>query len=179
MIKKYIFIFIMGILLCSCAGTTRLERNSDQTVRLQSEGTVYVSLSADGRYGDIVYNGSGLAVNQAIAAAFMHFADKVEQATKTETQAEALESAQKISATYAAFPSILHWEDRSTEWSGISDKIEIRMRILDVKDGSLIDKAIITGKSSWWTLGGDHPQDMLDKPINQYVTQLYVKDAPE
>jgi len=30
-----------------------------------------------------------------------------------------------------------------------------------------------TGKSSWFTFGGDHPQDLLAKPADEFVRGLY------
>ena len=48
---------------------------------------------------------------------------------------------------YYAVPDILHWEDRATEWSGIPDKIELKISIYDVTLGSEIASAVVSGKS--------------------------------
>ncbi len=36
-----------------------------------------------------------------------------------------------------------------------------------------MDSAIIKGKSGLATFGGDHPQDLLPKPVGEYIDALY------
>jgi hypothetical protein len=67
----------------------------------------------------------------------------------------------------------LHWEDRATEWSGKSDRLEIQLVIFNVHTGDELANATLTGKSKWATFGGDHPQDLLENPILEYVASLY------
>lgn len=38
---------------------------------------------------------------------------------------------------------------------------------------STIDSVVIKGKSGWATLGGDYPQDLLPKPVEEYVRTWY------
>ena len=70
-------------------------------------------------------------------------------------------------------PEILHWEDRNTEWSGIKDKIEIKLVVYDAATGNELASTIIAGKIKWATFGGDHPQDLLPEPLKRYVESLY------
>jgi hypothetical protein len=70
--------------------------------------------------------------------------------------------------------TILHWEDRATEWSGIPDKVEIRIDVIESARGDTIDSAIVKRKSGLATFGGDHPQDLLPKPVEDYVASLYL-----
>jgi len=58
---------------------------------------------------------------------------------------------------YYVASEILHWEDRATEWSGLPDKIEIKVIIYDTKSGREISSAVLSGRSKWTTFGGDHP----------------------
>lgn len=85
----------------------------------------------------------------------------------------ALDSAKSKKVDYLVYPEILHWEDRSTEWSGKSDLVTIKIQILDVKSGETISAATIDGKSGLWTFGGDHPQDLLPTPIQEYFSKLF------
>jgi hypothetical protein len=71
------------------------------------------------------------------------------------------------------YPTILHWEDRATEWSGIPDRVEIKIEIIGATTGKGLDSAIIKGKSGLATFGGDHPQDLLPKPVEDYVSGLF------
>jgi len=70
-------------------------------------------------------------------------------------------------------PEILHWEDRATEWSGKPDVIEVRLTLIDVASGRPLDETVISGKSKWATFGGDHPQELLAVPFEQYAAALF------
>ncbi|MGL1931348.1 MAG: DUF4823 domain-containing protein [Desulfotalea sp.] len=67
----------------------------------------------------------------------------------------------------------MHWEDRATEWSGLPDKAEIKMVVIDVKSNNKISVATIKGSSGLATFGGDHPQDLLPDPIKKYINSLF------
>jgi len=74
---------------------------------------------------------------------------------------------------YYVQPEILHWEDRATEWSGKSDRLEIQVLLYDTSSKSEIMSSSYKGKSQWLTFGGDHPQDLLPKPTEEFVDALY------
>ena len=40
------------------------------------------------------------------------------------------------------------------------------------RSGSLVGSALVTANSSWWTFGGDHPEDLLDTPFEAYAAAL-------
>lgn len=86
---------------------------------------------------------------------------------------EAIQYTNDNSFNYLIYPQILHWEDRATEWSGISDKVTVKINIIEANTKKTLDSATIEGTSGWATLGGDHPQDLLKKPINDFVNSLY------
>jgi hypothetical protein len=68
-------------------------------------------------------------------------------------------------------PTILGWEDRATEWSGLPDRIKIELRTIDPA-GRSRDATIVSGSSKWATLGGDHPQDMLAPALAPWASEL-------
>jgi hypothetical protein len=70
-------------------------------------------------------------------------------------------------------PVILHWEERNTEWSGKPDRIEIQVLIYDTTTREVIASSRFSGKSKWATFGGDHPQELLPEPTNEFVDNLY------
>ncbi len=81
---------------------------------------------------------------------------------------QALNSARIGGYSYLVFPTILHWEDRATEWNFMRDKVEVKIDIVDVFSGEAESSTVIDGRSGIATLGGDHPQDLLPDPINEY-----------
>jgi uncharacterized protein DUF4823 len=70
----------------------------------------------------------------------------------------------------------LHWEDRATEWSGKADRVKVSLPLY--RSGSLVGSALVTANSSWWTFGGDHPEDLLDTPFESYASSLAGKANP-
>ena len=164
------------LLLVGCADSHNMipDVKYAQT-KLSTEGTTYIALPADGRYGEIHYDGSGAMVAQTLQAALLDYMVQVDIASETENYDTALNSARQGDYTYLFFPTITHWEDRATEWSGIPDQIAVKLTVIDSGSGSKLSSANIDGKSGWATLGGDHPQDLLPEPIKEYVDQLFQK----
>jgi hypothetical protein len=163
------------LLLCvSCADSYNLQPDEKYgQPKLSSEGTAYIALPADGRYGEIHYDGSGAMVAQALQAALLDYMVQVDIASGAGNYSTALNSAWLGKYTYLFFPTITHWEDRATEWSGIPDKIALRLVVVDVASEQALSSATIDGTSGWATLGGDRPQDLLPEPIKEYVDQLF------
>ena len=80
-------------------------------------------------------------------------------------------------SVYLIEPKILHWEDRATEWSGKADRVKVSLPLY--RSGSLVGSALVTANSSWWTFGGDHPEDLLDTPFEAYAASLAAKANPK
>ncbi|MEZ9687657.1 DUF4823 domain-containing protein [Vibrio atlanticus] len=83
-----------------------------------------------------------------------------------------LEYAKSNEFDYLIFPTILHWEDRATEWSAKPDKVSVKITVVDVKTKVIIKSGIIEGKSGLATFGGDHPQDLLSEPVSEFMASL-------
>ncbi|WP_417535336.1 DUF4823 domain-containing protein [Methylophaga sp.] len=173
--KTLTFIFL-SLFLCSCADTAKITPDiAYKSVTLDKSHSVYISLPEDGVYGDKVYNGSGATVSAIVRAAFLKHLVQVESSTQSENYRDSLKSAKQNKANYLVYVSILHWEDRATEWSGIPDRADIKMTIASTHDDSIISSVTIRGKSGLATFGGDHPQDLLPEPVNNYVDSLFYK----
>ena len=170
---RLISVVLFVTLLTACADSHQLMRMGGGLKTLDRGGMVYVSVPGDGRYGQTTYIGSGQNTTQIVVLAFSQHANRVESGHEQQDFDSALTAARKISAKYLVVPTILEWEDRATEWSGIPDKASIKLAVVDVDTGATIDTVIIKGKSGLATFGGDHPQDLLPKPVGEYVNSLY------
>lgn len=159
--------------LSACADSHQLLRTNHEVQKLDRNKVVYVSVPKDGRYGQINYAGSGQNTTQIISMAFSQYSRRVETGHEYQAFEQALDSARKQRAGYFVWLTILEWEDRATEWSGISDKASIKISVIDTAPGTPIDSVIIKGKSGLATFGGDHPQDLLQKPVNEYVKSMF------
>lgn len=170
---RRLLIISFAVLLISCADSHQLMRMGGQVQKLIPGELVYVSVPADGRYGQTIYYGSGQNAAQIVVMAFSRHSSRVEGGNAHQDFDASLDAARKIGARYLVVPTILEWEDRATEWSAIPDKASIKIAVIDVATNATIDSVIIKGKSGLATLGGDHPQDLLPEPTEEYVASLY------
>ncbi|MFA6046743.1 MAG: DUF4823 domain-containing protein [Phycisphaerales bacterium] len=168
-------VFIVGLILTGCSDSYKLTRaNGEKHLPLLSRsGAVYVLQPTNGSYEGAEYRTSGSATAEAISFAFTPYASRVERSKEAESFSSAMAHCRGGSLMYLVEPTILHWEDRNTEWSGRSDKMTLQIVVYDVASQQSIDTTTIEGKSKWATFGGDHPQDLLPKPLKEYVAQMY------
>lgn len=165
---------LAALFIGGCADSHKLLRqHAAGAPKLKPGSSVYVAMPRDGSYGDEVYRGSGNATAQVLFAAFSKHTQKVDVATSAQTRNAAMAAASAEGAQYLAFPSILHWEDRATEWSAIPDKVEVKIEVIEIASGKVLDAGVVSGKSGLATFGGDHPQDLLPAPTEEFVMSLY------
>jgi hypothetical protein len=165
-------VFVCVILLTGCATTYKETPVAPATTRLNSSGAVLVSRSENGSYQGKTYAQSGQMTAEAVRAAFVRHTSTVKIASDC-TDIACLRTHASDDIAYLVVPEILHWEDRATEWSGIKDKLSIKIAVFARGDQQPISSIVIDGKSKWMTFGGDHPQDMLAAPIERFVNTLY------
>jgi hypothetical protein len=127
----------------------------------------------DGSYGKTAYPGSGALAAQAVAAAFAPYLTKVTVGVKTEDFGASRQSANAGGYTNLYYPEILHREDRATEWSGKPDQASVKVSVVRVDTGTILDSAVVGGKSGLATLGGDRPEHLLPKPLSDYAATLF------
>ena len=172
--KGFIGVTLAAIMLTGCADSHQLIRNeASQSIQLSSNDTLYIAMPEDGAYGEQAYQGSGQNTAQIIYAAFAKHTRSAEVGRSTQSFQHALEATARSGQKYLVYPTILHWEDRATEWSSIPDKVEIKIEVVNTATGDAISSAVITGKSGLATFGGDHPQDLLPEPVEEFVSALY------
>lgn len=170
---------LLSIFLLSggCASTYWTERLYEQSAptRLDRGGKAYVALPKPGSYKLQEYKRSGKMTADAITCALADYVAEATVGEHTQDYDSALVSARRCGAKLLVFPIIEHWEDRVTEHSGIPDRIFIKILVTNVVSGERIDSVEISGKSKVFTFGGDHPQDLLNKPVHEYFKSLFKK----
>jgi len=170
---KWLVIIVVASLLGACADTHQLIRQDAAGVKLTQTDTVFVAVPEDGSYGADTYRGSGQNAAQIIFSAFAKHTRSAKVGRAVQSFDEALASTRQAGTKYLVYPTILHWEDRATEWSAIPDKVEIKIEVVEASTGDVVAAGIINGKSGIATFGGDHPQDLLPKPTKEFVSSLY------
>lgn len=168
---------IIGLLCClpllaGCSATYTHDVVSGPGVTLDRGRGAFISTPKDGWYGRTEYRGSGKMTANAVRAAFSRFTSNV-LVTEQCSGMDCLKVIPTDRYGYYVELQILHWEDRATEWSGLPDKIEIKISVYDASLGTELTSSVLTGRSKWATFGGDHPQDLLPEPVARYVESLY------
>jgi hypothetical protein len=167
-----IILATLFITLSGCAATYKQNVLSAPTTKAVKGKSVIIATPRNGAYENKEYISSGKMTALATKAAFAKFTNTITISSNC-SELACLQTLQPSEFDYYVIPEILHWEDRATEWSGIPDKIEIKISIYEGLEGEELSSTIIAGKSKWATFGGDHPQDLLEKPLNEYVQSLY------
>ena len=165
-------LFAAIVFLSGCSATYQQQVVKRPQSPLERGKGIFVSTPKNGWYGKTEYQNSGKMTANAVKAAFSRFSNNV----FVSEQCLGLECLKLIPTEryeYYIEPEILHWEDRATEWSGLPDKIEIKISVYDARLGTELASSILTARSKWATFGGDHPQDLLPEPLNQYIESLY------
>ena len=161
----------MLVSVIGCTASYQQSALTQPTVKLAANEFVYVATPENGWYGDQEYRNSGVMAANATRAAFAKYSSstKIIDSCAGEECFTELEG----STGYLVMPVILHWEDRATEWSGKSDRLEIQVTVYDLATQEELASSVLKGKSKWATMGGDHPQDLLPDSLNNYVKTLY------
>jgi hypothetical protein len=170
---RILMLFPVCALLVGCASfeTTTAVHKIAQPLDRGAQGLV--ATPPDGQYGNIKYDASGRMTAEAVSSAFSRYLVRAEICPTLTDFNGGVSSARTNKFSYFIWPEILHWEDRATEWSGKPDRIEIKIAVVEAATGEVLDSSLIRAKSAWATFGGDHPQDLLAKPINEYVDGLF------
>lgn len=171
---KIVLIMFTVSVVNGCADTHQLVRLGESTgAHLSPNASVYIAVPQDGVYGDEKYIGSGRTTSQVLLASFAKHANRVEMGSDYQTYEKALAQSKEMGYEYLVYPAILHWEDRATEWSGIPDRVEVKVQVIEVDTKRVAEAVVIKGKSGLATFGGDHPQDLLPSPVEQFVSSLF------
>jgi hypothetical protein len=150
--RKLCVLPILILFLSSCAASYQNRIVQSPLSKLDRAKGVFISTPKNGRYDRTEYKNSGQMTASAVKAAFARFSNN------TFVSDECLgRVCLKIMPTeqygYYLKPEILHWEDRATEWSGLRDRIEIKISIYEAKSGNEIASSVLTGTSKWATFG--------------------------
>ena len=164
--------FLLVVVASGCTASYQQKTVILPSTKLARGHSVVIATPANGFYESEEYEASGKMTAAATKAAFARFTS-IARVSPDCADYACLKSAGGYDYGYAIIPEILNWEERATEWSGLPDKIEIKISVYDWKTDKELASTVVSGKSKWATFGGDHPQDLLDDPLNQYVETLY------
>ena len=164
---------VVALFMQACTNTYKMEvlpiadaAEATKPPFLKVGDKVSVARPQDGQYGGKSYQGSGTMVQLAVIGCLKQ--------RGVEAHAEVLPEGGDPATKprcWSVKTSIMEWEDRATEWSGLPDRIRIELQTVG-PDGTLRDSTVVSGSSKWATFGGDHPQDMLTPALTPWAARL-------
>lgn len=166
---KTIILFAI-IALTSCTTTYRNIVETPIGPKLEQDTRILISTPKDGQYNTINYFGSGKILKGEIQKEVSKYTDYLEVLDNCHSY-DSFDNS--LSGDYFIESTILHWEDRNTEWSGRPDRIKIQISVYAMSTSKKITEYIFSGKSSVISFGGHHPEDLLEKPISDYFNKVF------
>jgi hypothetical protein len=165
---KLFWIAVVIAIISGCF-TTKGKNEIQPTVNLASPlsktNAVVIQIPKNGIYKNKTYEGSGGKTADVFREVFSGFAENVSLAVCSENECER-------GSGYFVTLNILHWEDRSTGWSGRRDRVAIKATIYDASSKSRVTSNILQASSSNAALSG-HVGDLLHSVVSDYLTLLY------
>jgi hypothetical protein len=159
-------------IMAGCSASYKHDLLSTPSTKLLKGKSIVITTPSNGYYGDEEYSSSGKMTVTAVRSAFAKFSNNV-TITANCKELSCLKESSSPKSDYYVIPEILHWEERATEWSGMPDKIKVKLSIYESQNWRELSSNIISGESKWATFGGDHPQDLLPEPLGNYIDSLY------
>lgn len=140
---------------------------------LGATNRIYIGRPFDASFKEKIAHNSGAQIAEALLVAFYRNTKFAGMSRRPQTMVDAMKSAEEWRADYLVYPTIVKWEDRATEFSGVRDKLEFRLDLYKVATGEVLLSHLVDAKSRWMTDGGDTPVDLLQAPIDQWVQSLF------
>lgn len=170
-----ILIPVISILFCGCAPKYNVIHGNENAkdVHLSKDASAYISLPEDNTSNGHLYVGSGREVAAELEFLFSKYFSDVVIGKSAESCQQGLTFAKANGYDYQICPQLLQWEDYAIEWSGIPDKIKLKVSIISTKSDEIIDTFLLEGKGKVMSFGGDHPLDIVKEPMIQWVNSLF------
>jgi hypothetical protein len=177
-VKMFRSLLICAALLAACVGCQNTYKQNVTEVKplpepMTARTRVYIAMPEDALDKNETVPASGKRTTLALQTAFQRHTKNVIAAKVPETFNDALEHARELACDYVAFPMILEWKDRPTEWTGVRDRLKMQIEIVAVASREVALTSTIEGVSRWMTDGGDAPQDLMTDPVDKFVRSLF------
>lgn len=139
--------------------------------RVPAEG-VYVCTPADRTFEKQANAGSGDLTAQALVTALRTRVSRVDRSVAPVTSDQGLLEARAGGYEVMLFPTILHWEERASNWSGKLDKLRLRIDLVDVESGDVTLSTTLAGEGADGE-GGSHVENLLPAPLRVFSAAVF------
>ncbi|MFT6836400.1 MAG: hypothetical protein ACJA0H_002450, partial [Francisellaceae bacterium] len=180
---KSLILFILFSILAGCAtsksiittNTNLSAQKSTDIIQLNKSSKISVFVPEDGfdldGSGEII-KGSGLQAANVVTEVLSKYFTHVQEVTNIKDLNSEIKSARAKGYNYIVYPKILAWTNHYTFWSGIPNKIEVNLRIYDIKKKHIIDSFTIKSESDLLEQPGETTKDLLYQPLSNIANRL-------
>lgn len=171
--KTKLWLLVVITTIAGCAPPQHeIRRSNPEGPLLTRSDSVYVAVPKDAIYRGKTYWGSGLATSKVLLSFFTMRDMRAEIARSHQSFDDAKDSALESNYKYLFYPTIIRWEDRTSEWTGKTDQIEIWIEVVEVSTGEMVDSSKLISKSDIVGSGLGPPQWLLSELFSNYVHGL-------
>ena len=171
---RFLMILAGMAVLTACKSTySEKDLSNEPPPLLKSNSRIYVAIPFDATFKKEVVQGSGKQTAQAFQVAFLRYTRSVYMSKFPESVGEALEIARNGHMEYVLYPTIVRWEDRATEYTGLRDQLAVKAELIDLKTSKVVFSREIEATGKWMTDGGESPKDLLEQPAEQFANALF------
>ena len=171
---RFLMILAGMAVLTACKSTySEKDLSNEPPPLLKSNSRIYVAIPFDATFKKEVVQGSGKQTAQAFQVAVLRYTRSVYMSKFPESVGEALEIARNGHMEYVLYPTIVRWEDRATEYTGLRDQLAVKAELIDLKTSKVVFSREIEATGKWMTDGGESPKDLLEQPAEQYANALF------
>ena len=172
---RYIIFILMIISLTGCITSIHSDHEARPIAKktISTNDKFYIAVGNEGRYKTILYKGSNVELEYVIEKELSKYVSHIFCGNRIMDLNFAKIEAKSAGCNILIYSRILHWEDRATAWSGLSDEVKIRTIIYDLRNDEILDSFVAEGTSANITFLNDGPSDLLDTPYRRYFDSLF------
>jgi hypothetical protein len=173
--QTFVLLIVAILFAVGCESAPKQPTTSSPPPQLPGGASIYIRLPEKFRTKKEKddYIDSGGRTADALQSAFLKHTRVVYVSKDPIPLEAALAAAAARRSQYLVFPIIENWEDHYTEWTGVRDRLTLRIRLYEVASGGMIYENVFSEKGRWMTDGGDAPQDLLPRIANSFVNSLF------
>jgi len=121
-----------------------------------------------------LYLGSGEIVARKTQAALLNIFNQAEILDTTD-KTTAILLCRKNNIDFLVLPTIMYWVDLDTPQTGRSDKVKIKIEVLDVKNNSLLNSMVFRAHNDWDDTTQQPPEYLLSDWFSHGVKGMFYK----
>lgn len=174
--KKFLFVLIV-ILLSACSSseiksTFESIRLGDLQNPLSKEKNISIEIPSDALFQTTIYKDSGTKTASAFKSEFEKYAKSVKLLSGCHDK-QCVSMAKMEDSDYLVSLEILHWEERSTNWSNKADRLNIKITIYDLADEGELTTDYIHTNSFIYSPSDGRVESYLPIIASNYVASLF------